>query len=66
MLKCRLKEIRMKEFMYNKLEFSKFLNIPYTTYCNWEAGLSTPKLEQAYLIADKLNKVITDIWYLEN
>ena len=64
MLKCRLKEIRMREFMYSKQEFARFLKVPYSTYNGWETEFSNPKLEQAFDVAEKLNKKITDIWYL--
>lgn len=66
MLRCRLKEIRLKEFMIDsKTEFARKLCIPIQTYTNWEKGLSYPNLNLAYEIAKKLNKEVTDIWYLE-
>lgn len=66
MLKCRLKEIRLKEFMVDsKTEFARKLEIPIQTYTNWEKELSYPNLKLAYEIARKLNKQVTEIWYLE-
>lgn len=66
MLKCRLKEIRLKDFMIDsKAEFARKLNVPVQTYTNWEKELSYPNLSLAYEIARKLNKKVTEIWYLE-
>lgn len=67
MLKCRLKEIRLKEFMEdNKSSFAKKLGVPLQTYKGWEDEKSFPKLEQAFMIAKKINRDISYIWYLEN
>ena len=66
MIKNRLKEIRMKEYMLSQIEFCKILEIPNTTYSNWESGVSRPTLEQSFNISDKLNKKLEDIWYLAN
>lgn len=65
MVKNRLKEIRMREYLMDKSEFALFLEISLTTYLNWEKGTSRPPLEGALKIADKLNKDIKEIWYLE-
>lgn len=66
MLKCRLQEIRLREFMIdNRTEFARKLNVPIQTYTNWERGISYPNLTLAYEIAKKLNKEVTEIWYLE-
>lgn len=65
MVKNRLKEIRMKEYMMNIVEFSKLLEISNTTYCNWESNISRPNLEKALMISQKLNKNIEEIWYLD-
>lgn len=65
MVKNKLKEIRMKEYMMTPGEFSKFLEVSNTTYCNWESNVSRPNLEKALEISDKLNKDIKEIWYLE-
>lgn len=63
MLKNRLKEIRLKEYMMNSKEFSKFLSVSNTTYSNWELGVSKPTLDKAIEIANKLNKDVKEIWY---
>ena len=65
-LKNRLKEIRMKEFMLSQKEFSDYLGVGITTYCNWENNLSRPSLEKALKISKKLNKSIEEIWCLED
>ena len=66
MLKCRLKESRLKEFMEdNKVEFAKTLGVPSSTYDKWERCKAYPRLELAYEIAKILDKAITDIWYLD-
>ena len=66
MLKCKLKKIRLKEFLQdNKIEFAKMLNVKYQTYVKWENEESYPNLETAYSIAKKLNRAVTDIWYLD-
>ncbi len=65
MVKNKLKEIRMKEHVMSSSEFSKFLNISLKTYSAWEIGRSKPTLEKALEIANKLNKDIKEIWYLE-
>ncbi len=63
MLKNRLKEIRMKEYMMSSKEFSKFLSVSNTTYSNWELGVSKPTLDKAIEIAKKLNRTVDEIWY---
>lgn len=64
-LKNRLKEIRMREYMMSSKEFAKKLDVPLSTYSNWELCVSKPKLEEAFEIATKLNKKVDEIWYLE-
>ena len=65
MLKNRLKEIRMKEFMLSSSQFAKMIGINSTTYSNWELNVSKPSLDKALEIAKKLNRNVEDIWYLE-
>jgi DNA-binding XRE family transcriptional regulator len=64
-IKNRLKEIRLREYMMESQEFARLLEINHTTYSNWELGVSRPTLEKAFLVADKLNKRVDDIWHLE-
>ncbi len=66
MVKNRLKEIRMREYMMAPGEFAKYLDVSIKTYSGWENGHSKPTLEGALVIANKLNKDIKDIWYLED
>ena len=63
MLKNKLKEIRMKEYMMIQKEFAEMLGINHTTYSKIENYKKTVSLENAYLIAEKLNRKIEDIWY---
>ena len=61
----KLKEIRMKEYMMDsKTEFANMLNVELHTYIQWESGKSSPKLEKALEVAQKLNKKVEDIWHL--
>ncbi len=49
----------------SKVEFANLLNVPMQTYVKWENNKSYPNLNLAYEIAKKLNKEVTEIWYLE-
>ena len=55
----------MREHMLNQTEFSKMLGYDLKTVSNWERGISTPTLERAIDVSNKLNKKVNDIWYLE-
>lgn len=66
MLKCRLKEIRLKEYMIDsKTEFANILGVPIQTYIKWENEKSYPNLHLAFTIAKKLNKTVIEVWYQE-
>lgn len=65
MVKNRLKEIRMREYMMNQKEFAKYLGTDIKNYSNWERNVSRPNLEKALEISKKLNRTVNDIWYLE-
>ena len=58
MVKNRLKEIRMKEYMMTSQEFASMLDIKLSTYSRWENGENNPNLEKAFEIAKKLKKEI--------
>lgn len=62
MIKNNLKEIRMREYMMSKREFSKLLGIVEQQYLRYENGLANPSLEIALKIAKILNKNVNDIW----
>lgn len=64
MVKNKLKEIRMKEYMMNMTQFAEFLEINYTQYIKYEKD-TIPYLEIALKIANKLNKDVGEIFYLE-
>lgn len=65
MVKNRLKEIRMREYMLSAKEFAKKLDVPLSTYSQWETGVSNPNLNKAFDIARQLNKKLEEIWYCE-
>ena len=65
MVKNKLKEIRMQEYLMAPGEFAKFLGTDIKNYSNWENNRSRPKLELAMVIASKLNRKVEDIWYFE-
>lgn len=62
MLKNRLKEIRMREYMMSSKDFAEMLGINYTTYSKIENNKKSVSLENAYEIAKRLNRNIEDIW----
>lgn len=64
-LKNNFKKIRMTEFMMSSTEFAKMLGISNSSYSNWELNISKPTLDKAIEVAQKLNKTIEEIWYLE-
>jgi len=64
-VKNKLKEIRMREYIMSPGEFAIFLGMSIKTYSGWENGFSKPTLEKALYISEKLNKNVNDIWYLE-
>lgn len=65
MIRNRLKEIRMKEYMMNSGEFAEYIETDIKNYSNWEYNRSRPKLELAIKIAKKLNRKVEDIWYFD-
>ena len=65
MVKNKLKEIRLKNYMMTGREFSKMFNVSNTTYSNWEQGVSRPTLDKALEVAKILNMRIDDVWYLD-
>lgn len=64
MVKNRLKEIRMKEFMMNQKEFCELIGIGTSTYNPIEANKSQGNIETILKIAKALNRPVEDIWYL--
>jgi DNA-binding XRE family transcriptional regulator len=64
MIKNNLKEIRMKEYMLNKKEFAKMLDIAEQQYLRYENGITAPSLEVCLKIAKALSKKMDDIWHL--
>jgi putative transcriptional regulator len=62
-VKNHLKEIRMKEYMFNQTEFAKLLDMDFRQYSRYEKGI-VPTSETMLIIAKKLNKKVEDIFYL--
>lgn len=65
MIKNRLKEIRMREYMMEPAEFAALINVNIKTYYPLELGYSNPSIKKCLEIAKSLNKKVDDIWYLE-
>lgn len=65
MVKNKLKEIRMREYMMDSGSFAKFLGVPRSTYSQWENASNNPTLTKAFEVASKLNRKLEDIWYSE-
>lgn len=65
MVKNKLKEIRMKEYMMDSGEFAKMLGVPRSTYSQWENESNNPPLNKAFEVAKRLNRKLEDIWYSE-
>lgn len=63
MIKNRLKEIRMKEYMMSQKEFAEFLGVETGQYNRYEHNI-VPTLENALKIANKLNRDVRDIFSL--
>lgn len=63
MLKNKLKEIRMREYMMSQKDFADMLGFNYGSYSQIENNKKSVSLENAYDIAEKLNKKIEDVWY---
>jgi putative transcriptional regulator len=64
MIRNKLKEIRMKEYMMNQREFAEqILDIDYRKYNHYENSTS-PSAETMIIIAKKLKKPIEDIFYI--
>lgn len=63
MLRNRLKEIRMREYMMNSSKFAEMLGLNLGTYSQIENHKKSVSLDNAYEIAKKLNRNIEDIWY---
>ncbi|HBL05385.1 MAG TPA: transcriptional regulator [Clostridium sp.] len=65
MVKNKLKEIRMREYMMEPQEFATLIKINYKTYYSWERQVAGPSLEVALNVARILKKKVEDIWYLD-
>jgi putative transcriptional regulator len=66
MVKNRLKEIRMREYMLNSSEFAKMIHISLSTYSQIESNKQQGNIDTILKIAKALNRKVEDIWYLED
>ena len=64
MVKNKLKEIRMREYMLNQKDFCKLIGISQSTYNPIENNIKQGNVETILLIAKGLNRKVEDIWYL--
>jgi len=56
----------MQDFMLNKKEFAKKINVAEQQYLRYESGAIIPSLEVCFRIARHLGKNIEDIWFMDN
>lgn len=56
----------MQEYMLNKRDFSKKLNIAEQQYLRYESLKSTPSLEIALRTSKELDKTVNEIWQLDD
>lgn len=65
-IKNNLRKIRTEEYSMESGVFAKYIGTDIKNYSNWENNVSRPNLEKALKIAEKLNKSVHQIWYLDN
>lgn len=65
MVKNKLKEIRMREYLMKPGEFAKLLGLSIRMYSAYENGHSNPTIEGCLKISKILNKNVNEIWYLD-
>ncbi|WP_047152157.1 helix-turn-helix transcriptional regulator [Aneurinibacillus tyrosinisolvens] len=63
-VKNNLKDLRYEHKM-NQIEFAAHLNVNRQLYNRWENQATQPSLEWILKIAQKLNKQVEDIVYLD-
>ncbi|MDU6337849.1 helix-turn-helix transcriptional regulator [Clostridium sporogenes] len=65
MVKNRLKEIRMREYMMNQKEFcEQILKLSVSTYNPIEQNKAQGNIETILKIAKALNRSVEEIWYM--
>jgi DNA-binding XRE family transcriptional regulator len=52
----------MRQYMLNKKEFAKILDISEAQYCRYENNTSKPSLEIALKVSSMLKMTVNDIW----
>jgi DNA-binding XRE family transcriptional regulator len=66
MLNNTLREVRMRDYMLNMKDFAAFLGVAEPQYNRYENSVSTPSLEIALKISQKVNRSVNDIWSLRD
>lgn len=66
MVKNKLKEIRMREYLMDQKAFAEMLGIKRSTYNTIELNKVQGNAETLLTIAKALNRKVEDIWYLED
>ncbi len=66
MVRNRLKEIRLKMLIEHQTDMALLLSISQQQYNRYERQIIQPTLETALRIAQKLNKPLEEIFYLED
>lgn len=64
MVKNKLKQIRMREYMLNQKDFCRLIGISQSTYNPIENNTKQGNAETILLIAKGLNRRVEEIWYL--
>ena len=65
MVRNRLKEIRMKNYMMNSKEFAELLGVKANTYSQLETQKQQGNIETILKISKALNLKVEDIWHLD-
>ncbi|MBY6950367.1 helix-turn-helix transcriptional regulator [Clostridium botulinum] len=66
MVRNRLKEIRMREYMMDQKQFYTMLDISKSTYSQIENNKQQGNIETVLKIAKALSRPVEEIWFLED
>lgn len=56
----------MQEYMLNKKDFAKKVEVAEQQYLRYESGAILPTLEVCFRIAKHLDRTIDEIWFLSD
>nr|WP_279284857.1 helix-turn-helix domain-containing protein [Clostridium sporogenes] len=65
-VKNKLKEIRMREYMMDQKQFYTMLGISKSTYSQIENNKQQGNIETVLKIAKALSRPVEEIWFLED